>query len=159
MITTRRCIMKGKCLRMIREAELGPYSQVDFLTRNGREVARKHSPLIFIAAFALAALVGFGAVVADASSVTAFVGSAPGAAVGTYQISCLTTFPTQPCLPGPTANSYETRVDTAVLLNAHVTDSSGTLAGSGLLIFQDCLLKGVPAPSIECDSGPGLGHM
>jgi hypothetical protein len=116
---------------------------------------KKHSPAIFVL-LALAALATLGFVVAH-PSVAAFARGAAPAAVGTYQISCLTTAePPEPCLPGPTANSYETPVDTAVLLNAHVTDSSGRLASSGLLIFQDCLLKGVPAPSSACDSGSGL---
>jgi hypothetical protein len=147
--------MKGKYLkylRMLREVEFGPYPQVDSLIRHRREVPRRHFLPTLVVVLALAGLAGLNTAVAD-PSVTVL---AAGAATGVYQISCLTTFPTQPCLPGPTANSYETRVDTAVLLNAHVTDSSGTLAGSGLLIFQDCLLKGIPAPSIECDSGSGL---
>ena len=148
--------MKGKNLRVTRETESGPYPRVDFLIRHGREVVRKHSLLILIVALALSGRAVLGAAVAH-PSVTSFASSAVPAAVGTYQISCLTTAPTaEPCLPGPTANSYETPVDTAVLLNAHVTDSSGQLASSGLWIFQDCLLKGVPAPSSACDSGSGL---
>lgn len=112
-------------------------------------------PMI-IATFAFTVLATLDLGVAH-PNVTTFAGSAAPAAVGTYQISCLTSAPSpEPCLSGPTANSFETPVDTAVLLNAHVADSSGNLATSGLLIFQDCLLKGVPAPSSACDSGSGL---
>jgi hypothetical protein len=144
--------MKVKYRRMKSAVELRPYPQVDFLIQHGRRGARKHLPPIVIVALALAGLAGLTAV-AD-PSVTVL---AAGATTGVYQISCLTTAPTpEPCLPGPTANSYETPVDTAVLLNGHVTDSSGQLASSGLWVFQDCLLKGVPAPSSACDSGSGL---
>jgi hypothetical protein len=146
--------MKHKYLQIMRA--VSPHPQLDFLIRKGRQGGRKYRLQIFIGAFALATLAGLGAVVAD-PSVTAFAGSAAGAAFGTYQISCFTTAPTpEPCLPSPTANSFETPVDTAVLLDAHVTDSSGNLATSGSWIFQDCLLKGVPAPSSACDSGSGL---
>ena len=147
--------MKGKYLKIIREGELGPYPGVDFMIRQGREVARRLWLVIPIVVLALALLAILDVAVAH-PSFAAFAGSAPPAAVGTYQISCLTTAPTpEPCLPGPT-NSFETPVDTAVLLNAHVTDSSGSLATNGSWIFQDCLLKGAPAPSSACDSGSGL---
>lgn len=140
--------MNRKNLSMMKELAQGP--KVGFPTRRWREVTRGHSLVILIFAFALVALTGIGAIVADPSVWVL------AAAPGTYQISCLTTGPTpEPCLPGPTANTYETHVDTAVLLDAHVTDSSGNLATSGSWIFQDCLLKGVPAPSSACDSGSG----
>src|SRR5713101_2461833 len=42
-----------------------------------------------------------------------------------------------------------------MILKAHVNNSSGISATSGLVIFQDCLLKGVPAPSTACVSGSG----
>jgi hypothetical protein len=77
-------------------------------------------------------------------------------APGTYVISCLMEprgQPNQePCLTG-----NQIPVGTPLILLGHVTDSSGTtLARSGTLIFQDCLLNGVPAASTHCDSGPGV---
>ena len=112
--------------------------------RRWRESARKHSLVAVIVALAISGLVEFGAA---APSVTA------GAAPGFYVISCLMELsgsPQEPCLTG-----NEMLVGTALVLNAHVTDSSGTLAKSGQLIFQDCLPQGIPAPSIQCDSGSG----
>jgi len=72
-------------------------------------------------------------------------------APGTYVISCFIDRPQGPCL---TDNKIP--VGEELVLNAHVTDSSGNLAASGKEIFQDCLLNGVPAPSIHCDSGTGV---
>lgn len=142
--------MKGKYLRMLREVEFGPYPQVDSLIRQGREVARKHSLLTVAVAFALAALAGLGAALAR-PSVTV---TAAQATAGSYVISCLMEPLGQnqePCLTG-----NQIPVGTALVLNAHVTDSSGNLATIGSLIFQDCLLNGVPAQSIQCDSGSGV---
>ena len=114
------------------------------VVRHRREIARKHLLLIPIAALELAILATLGLAVAH-PSVTAFAGSAAPAAVGTYQISCFTTgVAPEPCLPGPNPNSFEAPVDSAVLLDAHVTDSSGHLTSSGSWIFQDCLLKRGP---------------
>ena len=74
------------------------------------------------------------------------------AAPGVYVISCFMEAPNVvPCLTG-----NEIAIGTPLILLGHVTDSSGNLAGSGREIFQDCLLNGVPAPSIHCDSGTGV---
>ena len=76
---------------------------------------------------------------------------AAAATLGTYVISCFIDRPQGPCLPG-----NKIPVGEELVLNAHVTDSSGNLAATGTEIFQDCLLNGVPAPSVQCDSGPGV---
>ena len=109
----------------------------------------KQSLVVVIVASAILGLVEFGAAVAD-PSITAL---AAGVAQGFYVISCLmepSGSPQQPCLTG-----NDIPVGTALVLNAHVTDSSGNLATRGQLIFQDCLLNGIPAPSTQCDSGAG----
>jgi len=117
---------------------------------------KKHSLVIVIVASAMSVLATLGLVVVH-PTVAAFADTAAPATLGTYQISCFTTgLSPEPCTPGPTANTFETAVNTAVKLDAHVTDSSGNLAMRGLWIFQDCLLKGIPAPSVQCDSGSGL---
>lgn len=106
-------------------------------------------PIIVFAT--LLVLTRIGTALAD----TGVTGQAAQAAPGFYIISCFM----EPPLPGtgqepcPTGNQIP--IGSALVLNAHVTDSSGTLAKSGMWIFQDCLLNGVPAPSIHCDSGPG----
>jgi hypothetical protein len=76
-------------------------------------------------------------------------------APGTYVLSCLMEPPTGPS-PAPCLTGNQIPVGTPLLLRAHVTDSSGNLAPSGREIFQDCLLNGVPAPSLHCDSGTGV---
>src|SRR5260370_2747472 len=81
--------MKGKYLRMLREVEFGPYPQVDFLIRQGREVARQHSLLILPVAFALAALSGLGAVVAGSNTTVRAANTVPGL----YELSFHTTGP------------------------------------------------------------------
>lgn len=139
--------MKGKYPRMMREAELGPCSQVDFLTRRGREVARKTSHLILIVAFALAALAGLGAVVAD-PSVTVL---AAQPAIGIYELSFFAD--TLDGLVPLTNNSLP--VGEELVLKAHVADRSGHPAKRGSVIFQDCSLNGEPAPSAACISGSG----
>jgi hypothetical protein len=77
------------------------------------------------------------------------------AAPGIYELSCLMQVSgvQEPC---PAGNQLT--VGTIMVLLAHVTDSAGNLAKHGTLplIFQDCLLNGVPAPSIQCDSGSGV---
>jgi hypothetical protein len=146
--------MNSKNLRVMREWD--PFPKVCLLIRRGQKVARKYSLVIPIVVLAFAVLATLDLTVAH-PSVAAFAGSAVPAAVGTYQISCFTTgLTSEPCLPGTTANSFETPVDTAVILEGIVTDGPGNPATSGSWIFQDCLLKGVPAPSTACDSGSGL---
>jgi hypothetical protein len=106
--------------------------------------------MIPMVAFALAALAGMGAVVADPSA-TVLAGQV---VPGSYVISCLMEpfgQNQEPCLTG-----NQIPVGTALVLIAHVTDSSGNLATAGSLIFQDCLLNGVPAQSSQCDSGSGV---
>ncbi len=138
--------MKDKYLRMMKEVELGPYPQVGLLIQSGREVARKHSLLIFIVAFALAALAGLGAVVAD-PRVTVL--AAP-TVQGIYDLSFFAD--TQQGLVPLANNSLP--VHTELALRAHVQDTSGHPAQRGLVIFQDCELK-IPVPSAACDSGSG----
>lgn len=141
--------MKNKYRRMMRAVELRGYPHVDFRIQLGRGIAGKHFLPILIVALALAGLVGLAAAVAD-PSITAL---AAGVAPGSYVISCLMEAGNPN--PGPCLTGNEIPVGTALLLNAHVTDSSGNLATRGQLIFQDCLLNGIPAPSIQCDSGTG----
>lgn len=143
--------MKNKYPRMMRAVELRRYPQVDFLIQHGRGIARRHLLPILIVALALAGLVGFAAAVAD-PSITALAG---GVAPGSYVISCVME-PLVPLSPVPCLSGNEIPVGTALLPHAHVTNSSGTLATRGQLIFQDCLLNGIPAPSIQCDSGAGV---
>jgi hypothetical protein len=110
--------------------------------------SKKQSLAVVIVALAISGLLEIGAAVADPSITALAAGPAPGF----YVISCLMEAPNLvPCLTG-----NEISVGTALVLNAHVTDSSGNLAKNGLLIFQDCLLQGIPAPSIQCDSGSGV---
>ncbi len=143
--------MKGKYLRMMKEAELGPYPQVDFLIRQGREVARKHRLQIFIVAFTLAALAGLGAVVAD-SSVTVL--AAPSA-TGIYVLSFLGPNPTPPPDFIPLTNN-RLPVGQELGLKAHVQDTSGNPVLRGEVIFQDCEVMNHPAPFEKCDSGSGV---
>src|SRR5260370_40105549 len=90
--------MKGKYLRMLRETELGsysesgPYPQVGLLIQRGREVAKKHSLLILPVAFALAALAGLGAVVAGSNTTVRAANTVPAL----YQLSFHTTRPVPP---------------------------------------------------------------
>jgi hypothetical protein len=108
----------------------------------------KYSLVIVLVASAITGLFKLGTAIAD-TSITALAAGPPP---GFYVISCLMEAPnTVPCLTGD-----EIPVGTALILNAHVTDSSRNLAKNGLLIFQDCLLQGIPAPSIQCDSGSGV---
>jgi len=140
--------MKGKYLEMVREGELSLYPRVDFKIRQGREVARQYLLVIPILVLALLGLARLGKAF-DNSSFTVLAAQAPP---GSYVISCLMEAPA--LVPCPTGN--EIPVGTALILKAHVTDASGNLAKNGSLIFQDCLLQGIPAPSIQCDSGPGV---
>jgi hypothetical protein len=78
--------MKAKYLRMMRKTELGPYPQADFLTRQRRGVARKHSLLILVVAFALAAIAGVG----DGRAEPGVSVPAAQAAPGSYELSFLT---------------------------------------------------------------------
>ena len=138
--------MKGKYLkylRMLREVEFGPYPQVDSLIRQGREVARKHSLLIFTVAVALAALAGLGAVVAGSNTTVL------AANTGLYELSFDTTGPV------PLTNN-RLPVGQELVLKAHVEDSSGNPAQRGEVIFQDCEVKNSPAPSAACNSGSGV---
>jgi len=110
---------------------------------------RKKQSLVVVA-LVIFGLVEFGAAVADPS----IAAQVAGAARGFYVISCLMEpppgFNVEPCL----ANN-EIPLGTALVLNSHVTDSAGTLAKNGTLLFQDCSLSGNPAPSVNCDSGSG----
>jgi len=137
--------MKGKYLRMLREVEFGPYPQVDFLIRQGREVARKHSLLILPVAFALAALAGLGAVVAGSNTTVRAANTVPGL----YELSFDTTGPV------PLTNN-RLPVGQELVLKAHVQDTSGNPAQRGEVIFQDCEVKNSPGPSAACDSGSGV---
>jgi hypothetical protein len=139
--------MKGKYPKMMREAELCPYPQVDFLTRRGRDVAWKNSHLILIVVFALAALGGLSAVVPDAS-VTVLAAQPVS---GIYDLSFFAD--TLSGLVPLTNNSLP--VGEELVLKAHVEDGSGHPAKRGSVIFQDCSLKGEPAPSAACVSGSG----
>jgi hypothetical protein len=112
--------------------------------------SKKHPLMIVVVALVISGLLEFRAAVAEPSSTAQAAGAAPGI----YAISCLMEPSGQsqePCLAG-----NQIPVGTALVLLAHVTDSSGNLAKNGLLIFQDCSLQGIPALSIQCDSGPGL---
>ena len=80
---------------------------------------------------------------------------AAAAALGTYVISCLMEPRTGPS-PAPCLTGNQIPVGTPLILRGEVSDSAGNLATSGTLIFQDCLLNGVPAPSVHCDSGTGV---
>jgi len=111
----------------------------------------KQSLLVVIVVSTILGLVEFGAAVTY-PSITAL---AAVAAPGSYVISCVME-PLVPPSPVPCLTGNEIPVGTALLPHAHVTDSSGTLATRGRLIFQDCLLNGIPAPSIQCDSGAGV---
>ncbi len=137
--------MKHKYLKIVRGPS--PHSQLDFLIRKGRQVARKHRLQIFIATFALAALAGLGAVVAD-PSVTV---PAAQAAAGFYELSFFAD--TLDGLVPLTNNSLP--INTELVLKAHVEDGSGHPAKGGSVIFQDCQLKGKPAASAACVSGSG----
>ena len=146
--------MKGKYLkylRMLREVEFGPYPQVDSLIRQGREVARKHSLLILIVAFALAALSGLSAAVAGSNTTVL----AAQAVSGIYDLSFLGPNPTPPpdfvLLP-----NNRLPVGRELVLKAHVQDTSGVPAQRGEVIFQDCEVKNSPVPSAACNSGSGV---
>jgi hypothetical protein len=137
--------MKHKHLRMMREAELGPHPQLDFLIRKGRQVARKHSLLILIVA--LAALAGLGAVIVSSNTT---VLAAPTVS-GIYELSFFADTPNG--LVPLTNNSLP--ILTELVLKAHIEDGSGHPATRGSVIFQDCSLRGGPAPSAVCVSGSG----
>ena len=121
---------------------IGHAPKVGFPSQRPQEVARGHSLMIPIVAIVLAALA------VEPSSVLAAKGTTPGS----YLLSCFMEPVTgqQPCRTG-----NEIPLGTALVLDAQVTDSSGNPAKRGALIFQDCLLNGVPAPSIQCDAGSG----
>jgi hypothetical protein len=138
--------MKDKYLRVV--SNIVSYSRVDLLIRKGQQVARKYGVHTFIAALALAARGGLSTVVAD-SSVTVV---AAQAVPGTYVLACLKDDVSGigPCLTG-----NEIPVGVELVLKAHVEDSSGHPAQRGSVIFQDCLVKGFPAPSAACVSGSG----
>ena len=140
--------MRDKYLRIMREAELGPYHRVDFMIRQGREVARRYSLVILIVVLTLLGFARLDEAVAD-SSVTVFAAQAP---LGSYVISCLMDLISgiQPCGTG-----NQIPVGNELILKAHVEDSSGQPARQGSVIFQDCLVRGEPAPSTACVSGPG----
>ena len=121
---------------------MGPYPQVDSLIRRGREVARKHSLLIFTVAFALAALAGLGAVVAGSNTTVL------AANTGLYELSFDTTGPV------PLTNN-RLPVGQELVLKAHVEDSSRNPAKRGSVIFQDCEVMNHPAPFEKCNSGSG----
>ena len=60
----------------------------------------------------------------------------------------------------PPAGTYEmsflpTSSGLGVILRGHVEDASGNPAQSGTVTFQYCSLRGVPAPSVNCDTRSG----
>lgn len=141
--------MKNKYPRMMRAVELRRYPQVDFLIQHGRGIARRHLLPILTVSLALAGLAGLR-VVADPSVIVL----AAGPATGLYQLSFLGQNPTPPPDFIPLTNN-SLLVGEELILQAHVADSSGNPAKRGSVIFQDCSLKGVPAPSAACVSGSG----
>jgi len=134
--------MKGKYLRMTKETGLGPYPQVDYSIQHVRGVVRKHSLLVLVIAFALA---GLGTAVADPSTTVLAAQSLQGF----YVISFSTTGPV------PITTDNQLPVGEELVLTAHVQDSLHNPAQSGSVSFQDCSLKGIPAPSHACVSGRG----
>ena len=132
------------------KAESDPLPPVCIPIRSGREVVRKHSLLILICAVALV-IAGLSVAVAY-PNVKAL---ASPAAPGIYQLSFVRNNPTPPpdFIPLLTNNSLP--VGEELILQAHVTDSSGHPAMRGSVIFQSCHLKGNPAPSEACVSAMG----
>jgi hypothetical protein len=138
--------MKNRYLKIMRGLSLHP--QLDFLIRKGRQVPQKRRLQIFVLALALAtSLAGLGAAIAN-PSVTAL---AAQPVQGIYEISFFAD--TLEGLVPLTNNSLP--VLTELVLKAHVEDTSGHPVKRGSVIFQDCLLKGNPAPSAACVSGSG----
>src|SRR5260370_34609729 len=119
--------MKGKYLRMLREVGFGPYRQVDFLMRQGREVARKHSLLILPVAFALAALAGRGAVVAGSNTTVRAANTVPGL----YELS----FDTTGAVP---LTNNRRPVGQELVRIEHLHDTSGNPRQRGDAAFHDC---------------------
>ena len=132
---------------------IGHAPKVGFLTQRPQEKTRGHSLMIPIAAFALATLAGIGAVVADPSGTVL----AAQTVSGSYVISCLmdTSAGIVPCLTGNQIPVCGGSVCDEFVLKGHVEDSSGNLAQSGTVVFQECEVKNSPAPSAACDSGSG----
>jgi len=138
--------MKNKNLKIMRG--LSAHPRLAFLIRKGRRVAKEHRLQIFIVALTLAAsLAGLGAAIAN-PCVTAL---AAQPVQGIYEISFFAD--TQEGLVALTNNSLP--VLTELVLKAHMEDTSGHPVKHGSVIFQDCLLKGNPAPSAACVSGSG----
>jgi len=110
---------------------------------------KKQSLVVVVVVLVILGLVEFGAAVAGPGIAAQAAGPAPGF----YVISCLMVTPsgTQPCL----ANNEIPVGGTELALKAHVENGSGQPAQRGSVIFQDCLLKGNPAPSAACISGRG----
>jgi hypothetical protein len=105
--------------------------------------------LMLAVALACSGLAWLGASVAQPNVTVVAAPSIPGR----YILSCLMDLAIsgiQPCMSG-----NQIPVGTELVLKAHVQDSFGTAATGGAVIFQDCSLRGIPAPSAACISGSG----